>query len=99
MSCSKEGDNQFAFLSFLSTKYNIQDMGAIEKCICSIDEDEMIPSDGISEVRHRGEVAIDIGFRNMGISTEEKRTLIRQWTTELGKDVTDWLSHDIRQGV
>ena len=69
-------------------------MSAREKCICSIDEDEMVPSNGNSENRHHGEVAIDIGFRDMSISTEKRRVLIRQWSEELGKGFTDWLSHD-----
>ena len=90
MSYSKKEDNEFSFLLFLSS--NDEDAIAGEKCIFSIDE--MVSSHSISENRHRGEADINIGFRNMGIFTEIRRVLIRQWSDKLGKGFTDWLSHD-----
>ena len=53
----------------------------------------MFPDDDISEPRYQGEVAIDIGFKNMGISIQEKKVLIKQWSEELEKGFTDWLDH------
>ena len=98
MRCSKEeessnDDTEFEFLKFISSEEWENVNG--EQCICSINEDDLIPSNGISEDRHRGEVAVEIGFTNMGISKEKRSALIRQWSNELGKDFADWLSLDI----
>ena len=98
MSCSKEeessnDDTEFEFLKFISSEEWENVNG--EQCICSINEDDLVPSDGISENRHRGEVAVEIGFTNMGISKDRHRSaLISQWSNELGKDFVDWLSLD-----
>ena len=95
MSCSKEQNNndEFAFLSFIS-KEEWENVNG-EQCICSLNDDDLVPIDDVfAENRHRGQVAIDIGFTNMGISTEKRRALIRQWNNELGKGYYDWLSED-----
>ena len=92
MSCSKEesrNDDKSSLFVFLPWN-NANKNG--EKCICSIDRDDMFPY--VGDCRYRGEVAVHTGFANMGVCTKKQRTLINQWTNELGKAYCDWLSHD-----
>ena len=72
-----------------------QDSTMLEKCVCAITEMEMFLSDNVDEFhRYRGEVAVDIGFKKMGVTTQEKHKLIEEWSNELGRGVSDCLSQD-----
>ena len=95
MSSSREEDRDFAFLSLIMANDKDQDNVAMEKCVCSISKIDMFPNDNVSDFhRYRGEVAIDTGFKNMGISMQERENLIKKWSDELGSGVSDWLSQD-----
>ena len=103
MSCSKKeesskDDTEFEFLKFIWSE-EWENMHG-EQCICSQNEDDLVAIDHISENRHPGEVAVEIGFTNMGICKDRHRNaLISQWREELreelGKDFVNWLSDDI----
>ena len=86
----EKNDEDFAFLRFIWCEEWQNVKG--EQCICSMNEDDICALDQLSENRHPGEVAVEIGFANMGVCLQKRRALIRQWNNELGKNFTSWLS-------